>query len=134
MRILFAILANAAILVALRWLLPYDVNLGGVQAPALLPLAGGGWKTYLIGGLVLGLVGAFLRPVLTLIGLPFRLVFFGLTVLVINGLILMFFTALMGWLSFPDAAYDIKGVGSFLLAVAIFTVFNTLYGAFFKKK
>lgn len=134
MRILFAILANAVILVLLRWLLPYDLNLGGVQAPSLFPLSGGGWKTYLIGGVVLGLVGALLRPVLTLIGLPFRIIAFGLTVLIINGLILMFFTAIMGLLSFPDAAYDIKGAGSFLIAVAIFTVFNTLYGAFFKRK
>ena len=134
MRILFAILANAAILVLLHSLLPYTKDLGGVQAPALLPLSGGGWKTYLIGGVVLGLVGAFLRPILMLIGLPFRLVAFGLTVLVINGLILMFFTVVMGWLNFPSAYYDIEGVGAFLLAVAIFTVFNTLYGAFFKKK
>lgn len=133
MRVLFAILVNAFLLWFLAWLLPYRTDVGGVLVPAI-PLWSGGWKTYLIGGVLLGLVAAFLRPILALIGLPFKIIAFGLTTLFINAVILIFFTTVMGWINFHDAAYDIRGVGALILSVAIFTVFNTLYGAFFKKK
>ena len=134
MRLLLAVLANAFLLWLLAYLLPYDLQVGGVQAPSLLPLSGGGWKTYLLGGVILGVVSTFLRPVLALVGLPFRFFAFGLTTLAINAALLVFFTKVMGAINFQDAAYDIRGAGALALSVAIFTVFNTLYGAFFKKK
>ena len=132
MRVLFAILFNATLLWGLAWLLPYRPDVGGIMVPQI-PLLQGGWKTYLIGGVLLGLVGALLRPILTIIGLPLRFVAFGTTVLATNAVILWFFTWIMGVLNFQDAAYDIQGAGALLLSVAIFTVFNTLYGAFFRR-
>lgn len=136
MRILFSILANAVLLYLLARLLPCqgDACAAGGVATSAASLLSGGWKTYLVGGVVLGAVGAFLRPFLELVGLPLKLFAFGLTVLLTNSVILYLFTALMGWLNFPEARYEIRGAGAFLLAVAIFTLFNTLYGAFFKRK
>jgi uncharacterized membrane protein YvlD (DUF360 family) len=133
MRVIFAILANAGLLWLLAWLLPYRADVGGVIVPEI-PLLAGGWKTYLVGGVLLGLVASLLRPLLTIIGLPLRFVAFGTTMLATNAAILYFFTVVMGWLNFQDAAYDIKGAGALIVSVAIFTVFNTLYGAFFKRK
>ena len=44
------------------------------------------WQTLLVGALVLGLLNAFLRPVLLFLTLPVNLLTLGLFTLVLNGL------------------------------------------------
>lgn len=45
------------------------------------------WQTLLVAALVLGLLNAFLRPIIVLLTLPINLLSLGLFTLVINGLI-----------------------------------------------
>ncbi len=46
--------------------------------------ATGGWKLYLVAGVVLGLLNTFIKPLLKVLGFPFILITFGLFTLVIN--------------------------------------------------
>jgi len=48
-----------------------------------------GWKTILAAGLVLGVVNAFVRPIVTLLTLPVTIVTLGLFLLVVNGLMVL---------------------------------------------
>ena len=48
-----------------------------------------GWKTILAAGLVLGVVNAFVRPIVTLLTLPVTIITLGLFLLVINGLMVL---------------------------------------------
>ena len=50
----------------------------------------GGWKNFLLAGVILGLINFFIKPVLKLITLPLRFITFGLFGIVINvGIILV---------------------------------------------
>jgi putative membrane protein len=53
-----------------------------------------GWKTVLAAGLVLGIVNAFVRPVVTLLTLPVTVITLGLFLLVVNALMVL----LVSWI------------------------------------
>lgn len=54
-----------------------------------------GWGSAIIGALVLGLVNAFVRPLMVLLTLPLTVVTFGLFLLVVNALMLRLVAALV---------------------------------------
>ncbi len=70
MKILLTVLANMAILFGVAYFLPYDtITETGV-------IATGGWQLYIAGGIALGLLNFFVRPILKVLGFPFILVTF----------------------------------------------------------
>jgi len=75
--------------------------------------------TFLIAATVLGLINAFLRPVLWLLTAPLSVLTFGLFVLVINALMIMLAAALV-------PGFEVKGFGSALLAAIIMAVIGIL--------
>lgn len=62
--------------------------------PSLLFFQGGGALDFLIAGAVLGLVNAFLRPVLLVLTLPLNLLTLGLFTFVVNAIVLLVVAAL----------------------------------------
>jgi putative membrane protein len=104
-------------------------GLGVWAAAKLLPGVhyGGDLWYLLLAGLVVGLVNVFVRPLVTLLSLPFVLVTFGLFYLVINGFLF--------WLL--DQLLDGLAVDSFLWAMAgglVLALWNLLLGALFEKE
>ena len=83
----------------------------GIKAKNLL--------TFLIAAAVLGLINAFIRPVLWLLTAPLSVLTFGLFVLVINALMIMLAAALV-------PGFDVKGFGSALLAAIIMAVIGVI--------
>lgn len=84
---------------------------GGVHVSGLL--------SALIAALILGLVNAFVRPVMILLTLPLTIVTFGLFLFVVN--------ALMFWLAAALVpGFRIAGFGSALLGSLLLTVLNIL--------
>ncbi len=120
MKIFFSILINGLILFGMSYFLPEII-------------ASGGLKLYFIGGVVLGLLNTFIKPVLGILGFPFVVITFGLFTLVINGVILVLLQKIIQLLNIVGVSYEIVGWTNFAIAVVIFTIFNTLYGAFFKR-
>jgi len=120
MHIFLSILFNGIILWAISYFLPEVTATGGIQL-------------FFIWGIILGVLNFIVRPVLKLIGLPFVFITFGLFILVINGIILWLLENIIHLLSIPNVAFKISGAVNFIIAVAIFTVFNTIYTTFFKK-
>jgi putative membrane protein len=54
-----------------------------------------GWQTYIVAGLLLGVVNAFVRPVVTLLTLPITILTLGLFLFVVNGLMVLFVSWIM---------------------------------------
>jgi putative membrane protein len=89
-----------------------------------------GWETLLIAGLLLGLVNALVRPIVTLLTLPLTILTLGLFLFVVNGLMILF----VGWIlhRFGDHDYQIHGlVAAILTTIVIWFVSlgaNLLFG------
>lgn len=120
MRIFFSIFFNGLMLYGLSYLLPEIVATGWI-------------KLYFVAGVVLGLLNTFVRPILKLFGFPFIILTFGLFILVINAVILGLLEKIIALLNIANVSYSFGGWTNFLIAVVIFSIFNTLYGTFFKK-
>lgn len=58
----------------------------------------GGWKAYLIAGIVLGILNLIVRPVLKIITFPLVVVSLGLFLIVINAIILWLTAQLTGYI------------------------------------
>lgn len=72
----------------------------------------GGWVTLLLAGLLLGLVNAFVRPVVTLLTLPLTLITLGLFLLVVNAAMI----GLVGWLL---PGFQVDGLWPAILAAIV---------------
>jgi len=75
--------------------------------------------TFIIAATVLGLINAFIRPVLWLLTAPLSVLTFGLFVLVINALMIMLAAAVV-------PGFEVKGFGSALLAAIIMAVIGVI--------
>lgn len=79
------------------------------------------WAGLLAATLILGLLNAFVRPLLLLLSLPLVVVTLGLFLWVINAALLYF----VGWLVKP---FHVAGFGSALLGAAVISVVATVLG------
>ena len=120
MHILFVVAFNALILWIIKEFLP------GVSASDT-------WQFYFAGGVVLGVLNGFVRPVLKVLGFPFLIITLGGFILVINAIILALFEKILALLHIANASFSFGTFGNFVIAVVIFTLFNTISGVFFKK-
>jgi putative membrane protein len=75
------------------------------------------FQDLLVAALVIGLLNAFLRPVIILLTLPVTMMTLGLFTLVINGL--MFYLA-----AYLVAGFHVTGFGAAFLAALIFSLFS----------
>jgi putative membrane protein len=76
-----------------------------------------GWGAALLGALVLGLVNAFVRPVMVLLTLPLTILTFGLFLLVVNAFMLWLVAALV-------PGVRVRGFGPALLGSLLLTLLN----------
>ena len=76
-----------------------------------------GWGSALIGALVLGLVNAFVRPVMVVLTLPLTVLSLGLFLLVVNALMLWLVAALV-------PGVRVQGFGPALLGSLLLSLFN----------
>ncbi len=117
MKLIVRIAATAvAIWVADRYIQGIDVATAG-QSP---------WVVYAILAVILGLVNAFIKPIVTLFTLPITFLTVGLFLLVINALMLK----LAAWLArLAGYGFNVEGfVPALLGSVVISIVGGVLYG------
>jgi putative membrane protein len=84
-----------------------------------------GWGSALIGALVLGLVNAFIRPLIVFFTLPITVLTLGLFLLIVNALMLALAAALV-------PGIRISSFGSAFLGSLLLTFLNLMVGAFFR--
>ena len=71
-----------------------------------------GWVNLLLAGLLLGLVNAFVRPVVTILTLPVTIITLGLFLLVVNAAMI----GLVGWLL---PGFQVEGLWPAILAAIV---------------
>ncbi len=114
MKILFSILINALILYAITYLLGPNSD-QSLQAGIILGCDDCSYqsfdalKTYLIGGILLGVINVTVRPLIKILSLPLFFLFFGLLSFVVNGVVLSLFTYIINTLlQIPGVGYHIN--------------------------
>jgi putative membrane protein len=75
--------------------------------------------------LLLGIINAFVRPVLLLLSLPFIIVTMGLFIFVVNALLLLLVSALI-----PD--FRVEGFGSAFFGAIVIGIINWALSSFFR--
>ncbi len=85
------------------------------------------FRDLLIGTLVLGLLNAFLRPIIILLTLPVNMLTLGLFTLVINGL--MFYLA-----AHLVAGFRVSGFGAAFIAALLFSIISFVLNMIFRTK
>ncbi|MDD3645822.1 MAG: phage holin family protein [Candidatus Gracilibacteria bacterium] len=140
MKILFSIIINALILLAIAYLLGPNGNIG-VEAGVVLGCGDCGYlseqalATYFFGGLILGGINLIIKPILKILSLPLFFLFFGLVVFVVNAIILWLLSYIINVIFvIPGISYEINGWVNYIIAVAIFTFLNMFYSLLFNKK
>lgn len=84
----------------------------------------GGVKTFIIAGVVIGLLNTFVKPFIKLLSFPFIIITGGLLLIVINALILWVAVFVVNALEFKDVALNFAGFGTYLFSAIVFGVIN----------
>lgn len=85
------------------------------------------FQDLLVAALVIGLLNAFLRPIIILLTLPVTMLTLGLFTLVINGL--MFYLA-----AYLVSGFHVTGFGAAFLAALLFSLFSFILNMVFGTK
>lgn len=120
MKVLISILVNAFILFLIWYFMPAWVREVWWM------------KLYFIWWVVLWILNSVIRPILKIIWFPFLILTFWLFIFVINGVILFLLQKIILGLNIEWVTFEINWFANFVIAVAIFTVFNTIYNTFLK--
>jgi len=133
MKLILSIIINALILWALAYFLSGNEQLtSGIILPET-PMDQ--YKTFIIWGFLLWIINITIRPILNILSLPFYLIFFGLVVFIVNGIILQLLTYIMSViLIIPGVKFEFVTIVDFVIAVAIFTILNMVYSLLFFKR
>jgi putative membrane protein len=114
-KLLIRLLANAIAVGAAAWLLD-DITVSGTTTSRRV-------GTLLVVAAIFGLVNAVVKPLATLLSLPFVVLTLGLLIFVINALMLLLTSLISDGLDVP---FRVDGFGTALLGALIITVVSWL--------
>ena len=115
MGLLLRVVVNALALAAAAWLLDGITVTGAGPGRRII--------TMIVVGLIFGLVNAIVRPVVTLLSLPFILLTLGLLIFVINALMLLLTSWLAGLLG---VGFHVSGFWTAIVGAVIVTIVTWL--------
>ncbi|MCD6109259.1 phage holin family protein [bacterium] len=84
----------------------------------------GGIKLFIIGGVIIGLLNLFVKPIMKILSLPFVIITAGLFLIVINAIILFLTQWVINTMEFRDVTLVFSGVGSYLIAAIVLGIIN----------
>jgi putative membrane protein len=123
MKLLMRLIVNAIALSVAAWLLA-GIKISGTSTTRKV-------VTLLVVAAIFGLVNALVKPLATILSLPFIILTLGLLIFVINALMLL----LTSWISDGlDVPFEVDGFGTALLGALIITVVSWLVNVFLPDK
>jgi putative membrane protein len=115
MKLLMRLIVNAIAVGAAAWLLS-DITISGTSTTRRV-------ITLVVVAAIFGLVNALIKPLATILSLPFIVLTLGLLIFVINAVMLL----LTSWISDGlDVPFEVDGFGTALLGALIITVVSWL--------
>ena len=107
----------------IRWLV---TTIAVLVAAHLIPgISYDGWGTLLGASLLLGIINAFVRPILLLLSLPFIIITMGLFIFVINALLLLLVSQIV-------PAFQVAGFWSAFFGAIIISLVSWILSSFFR--
>ena len=107
----------------IRWLV---TTIAVLVAAHLVPGIGyDGWGALLGASLLLGIINAFVRPILLLLSLPFIIITMGLFIFVINALLLLLVSKIV-------PAFQVAGFWSAFFGAIIISLVSWILSSFFR--
>ena len=117
--------------ILIRWLIvSLAVFLAAQLVQGITVEDASGWITYAIVALALGLVNAFVRPLLKLLTCPLIILTLGLFTLVINGVTLLLASELANWLG---ASFHVNNFWAAFWGALIISIVTTILSALVKE-
>jgi putative membrane protein len=84
----------------------------------------GGIKFFILGGIVLGVINFFVKPLLKILSLPFVILTGGLFLIVINVFVLWFLSYFLAVAQFQDVTLVFQNLSSYVIGAIVFGVVN----------
>lgn len=84
----------------------------------------GGIKFFVIGGLIVGILNTFVKPILKILTFPLIFLTVGLFMIVINAFILWFLSYFLGVIQFRDVTLIFPNLGSYVIGAVAFGLIN----------
>lgn len=84
----------------------------------------GGYKFFIIGGIVLGIINLLVRPILKIFSLPFTIITGGLFIIVINIATLWIFKYFLGVMQFQDVTLTFPNLSGYFIGAIVFGLVN----------
>jgi len=107
----------------IRWLV---TTIAVLAAAHIIPgISYSGWGALLGASLLLGIINAFIRPILLLLSLPWIIFTMGLFILVINALMLLFVSAVI-------PPFQVSGFWSAFFGAIVISLVSWLFSSFFR--
>jgi putative membrane protein len=94
----------------------------------------GGFKFFLIGGFIIGVLNIFVKPLMKLLSFPLMIMTIGLFSLVINAIIFFLAMKLVNILHISDVSVIISGAVTYLIAGIVFGIVNWALHLFIHNK
>jgi putative membrane protein len=92
----------------------------------------GGFKFFVIGGIVLGLINSLVKPFAKAISLPFIFITGGLFLIVVNIGILWFLSYLIDVIEFRDVTLSFQNAGTYVIGAIVFGIINWTFSFIIK--
>lgn len=113
-KLLIGIVLNALALYVVLFLFPKDIQFTG------------GIPFFIIGGVVMGVLNGFIKPVLKLLTFPLQILTIGLSLIVINGFMFWIFHQVIDTLAIDMITLTVASKKSYFLAGVGFGIINWL--------
>lgn len=84
----------------------------------------GGLKFFIIGGIVVGLLNAVVKPIFKILTFPLIILTGGLFLVVINAAILWFLSHFLNVIEFRDVTLTFPNIGSYVIGGLVFGLIN----------
>ncbi|MBU0668001.1 phage holin family protein [Patescibacteria group bacterium] len=84
----------------------------------------GGVKFYLLGGLIIGVLNTFVKPLMKILSFPFVIMTAGLFILVINAIIFWLTVKLVNVISIADITVTVSSAWTYLIGAIVFGLVN----------
>ena len=110
-KIIFGIILNAFAFYVVMQVLP-DIDYSG------------GLRLYVLGGVVIGLLNTFVKPIMKVLSFPLVVSTIGLFIFVLNAIIFWLTVKIIDGIGFADVSVVIDGPWSYLFASIIFGLVN----------
>ena len=94
----------------------------------------GGLKFFLLGGLIIGILNTFVRPLMKLLSFPLVFMTVGLFTLVINAIIFWLTIRLVNGIHLADVSVAVASTWTYFVAALIFGLMNWVIHFFIRNK